>query len=179
MKRLKCIGGKHTASTTGTVLVLPTGDPLLLPLYNEYSIGRSGYTEGVYSFSNDLDSNTGLKNLNKSWIAVYNSLSGFTDFFLFTRKPQNLSIKVDSLGIITEITLYSGNGLIYHDSLNYPAPIVDSDDDLIPDCIKSKTVKFVTSDSLDFVTSDGNIFHTVNIGDSSLYKFLDGYGMVN
>jgi len=127
-------GSYTTVETEGKILVLCTGNPGLLPNFNEYTLteGRS-LQAGIYNFTNDYNSETGILNLNKCFITVYDPDKTYADFYMFTHMPTNLKFTVDSLGIISELTIYPGNGLIYWGRIDYPDLTLDSNSDLIPD----------------------------------------------
>ena len=114
------MGESISIDTSADFLILPTGNPVKLPLFNEYALteGRT-LTDGTHTFTDDPDTDTGLQNLIYPWIAVYNSTSNLVDFFLFTHRPKNLVCVVSS-GIVTSITLYPGNGSIFHGQITYP-----------------------------------------------------------
>ncbi|HEY3389615.1 MAG TPA: hypothetical protein VGK38_08600 [Prolixibacteraceae bacterium] len=135
MKRVKVVNGRATIKTKSTVLVLHTDNPDLLPRYNEYTlaVSRSLPSAGTYTFTNNYDTETGILNLNKSWIVIYDPTNNYVDFFLFTHKPTRLDYTVNSLGVITQLILWPGNGLIYHGQIIYPNLTFDSNSDLIPD----------------------------------------------
>lgn len=92
-------GESVTIETRGKILVLPTGNPLLLPSNNEYTLtpGRSLPTTGIYTFTDDYDNKTGLKNLTYPWIALLSLTSSDIDFFLFTYRPKKLQYKVEAI----------------------------------------------------------------------------------
>lgn len=178
-ERFEFQGNSINIDTSGKVLVLPSGNPDILPSFNEYTLteGRT-LTAGTYEFTDDTDVNTGLQNLIYPLIALYNQTSSEIDFFLFTHQPKNLSCVVDTGGKITSITLFPGNGQIYHGRITYCNPTLDSDSDLIPDCLK-QNLHFTTQDEQTFTTADGSYFD-VNTGsqNGSLFKFLEVYGAV-
>lgn len=166
-------GESVTIETKGKILVLPTGHPYLLPSYNEYCIGRTPLVSGTYTFTNDYDSELGILNLNKNWIAICDTDDSNVDFFLFTYKPTKLKCTVDSFGIITRLMLYPGNGLIYHGRITYSDLTRDYNSDLIPDFLDINKIgsltRFLQSYSADglikttqFLTSDLKEFKTSN-----------------
>ena len=115
------VGESITVDTAGKVLVLPTGHPYLLPKYNEFTLteGRALPEAGTYTFTNDFETELGIKNLITPWIAIYDPAGRDVDFYLFTYKPSQLSYTVDAEGIITQLILYPGNGLIYYGQITY------------------------------------------------------------
>jgi len=125
-------------NTTGKVLVLFTGNSELLPEFNEFVLteGRS-LSAGTYHFTNDYDSETGILNLNKSFLIVYDPDETFADFYIFTYIPTGLDCTVDSSGAISELVLYPGNGAIYWGRIDYPDLTIDSNSDDIPDFLDS------------------------------------------
>jgi hypothetical protein len=116
-------GDSITLDISGKVLVLPTGDPTKLPLYNEYALteGRA-LSSGTITFTNDADTNTGLQNLISPWIACYDPANSEIDFFLFTYAPKGLQCTIDESGTITTLVLYPGNGQVYHGRITHCNP---------------------------------------------------------
>lgn len=150
-------GESITLDTAGKVLVLPTGHPYLLPKYNEYAltIGRSLPAAETYTFTSDYDSELGILNLNKNLIICYDPVGNEVDFFLFTYKPTQLNYTVNSSGIITQLILYPGNGLIYWGRVHYSDLTRDSNSDLIPDVLDPSIVGSVTNFLKAYSTADG------------------------
>jgi hypothetical protein len=125
----------------------PTG---LVISYDPTPINMGAVT---YELSNDNSASTGLQNLSKPWIALYDPTSNLIDFYLFTHRPKNLEFRRDESGNIYELVLYPGNGLIYHGQITYPDLTLDSDSNLIPNFLEESI-------------------------EGSLTKFLKPYGMV-
>jgi hypothetical protein len=125
----------------------PTG---LVISYDPTPINMGAVT---YELSNDNSASTGLQNLSKPWIALYDPTSNLIDFYLFTHRPKNLEFRRDESGNIYELVLYPGNGLIYHGQITYPDLTLDSDSNLIPNFLEESI-------------------------EGSLTKFLKSYGMV-
>lgn len=172
-------GESITVDTVGKVLVLPTGHPYLLPKYNEFTLteGRALPESGTYTFTNDFETELGIKNLITPWIALYDPAGRDVDFYLFTYKPSQLSFTVDSEGIITQLILYPGNGLIYHGQITYPdltAPAYHND--------FFDTNYFDSSYFSDSYFSEYELSNIPKIFDAltegSIAKFLQCYGMV-
>jgi hypothetical protein len=107
----------------------------------------------TYQFSDTTSASTGLQNLAKPWVALYDPTSNLIDFYLFTHRPKNLEFRRDESGNIYELVLYPGNGLIYHGQITYPDLTLDSDSNLIPNFLEESI-------------------------EGSLTKFLKPYGMV-
>lgn len=120
-------------------LVLQTGHPDLLPKYNEYTLDSDHVlpSAGTHSLTNDYDVNTGIRNLERNWIALYDSTSSVIDFYLQTYRPEKLQFTVSASGKITQIVLNSRNGIIYHGQLIYSNLTRDTNSDLIPDVLDS------------------------------------------
>jgi hypothetical protein len=148
---------------------VPTNSPLVYGA--KPSVLHYGST--TVRLANGLDASTGLLNLSKTWIALYDPTKNKIDFFLHTDRPNSLSFKRDETGNIYEVTLSSGNGLICHGQLTHPNTALDSDSNLIPDVleesIEGSVTKFLqtcdfshlfylTSDNEFYVTSDTKIF---------------------
>jgi len=135
--RIKAVGDITIDGLSANTLILQTGHPDLLPKYNEYTLG-AGHTlpaAGTYSLTNDYEPNTGILNLQRNWIAIFDSASSKVDFFLHTYRPEKLQFTVNSSGKITQLVLNSRNGVIYHGQVIYPDLIRDSNSDLIPDVL--------------------------------------------
>jgi len=107
----------------------------------------------TYEFSNSTNASYGLQNQIKPWIALYDPATSEIDFYLFTHRPRNLSFKRNESGQIHELTLYPGNGLLYHGQIHYSDLTRDTDSNDIPDCLEASL-------------------------EGSLSKFLQSYGMV-
>lgn len=137
--RIKAFGDITIDGLDADTLVLQTGHPELLPKYNEYTLDADHVlpAAGTYSLTNDYDPDTGIKNLQRNWIAVYDSTSSTVDFFLQTYRPEKLQFTVGASGKITQIVLNSRNGVIYHGQLIYSDLTRDSNSDLIPDVFDS------------------------------------------
>ncbi len=138
-QRIKASGDIIIDGLNADTLVLPTGHSDLLPKYNEYTLSTSHIlpSSGTYSLTNDYDTNTGIRNLQRNWIVIYDSTNSKIDFFLQTYRPEKLQFTVNSSGKITQIILNSRNGIIYHGQLTYFNLIKDTDSDLIPDVLDS------------------------------------------
>lgn len=153
-ERLDVRGESITLDTSGNILVLPTGDASILTGFNEYAIGRNPLAAGTYTFTDDTDKGTGLQNMFYPLVCVYDSTGIHADFFLFTDRPKNMSCVVDSSGIITSLTLYPGNGNIYHGRIIYSDLTRDSNSSGIPDFLDSSIPGSITTflQSYDFST---------------------------
>jgi hypothetical protein len=75
----------------------------------------------------------GIQNMVKPWIVLYDPANANIDFYLFSYRPKKLEFKKDETGTIYELTLFPGNGNIYHGRIFHCAPARDSNSDLIPD----------------------------------------------
>ena len=138
-QRIKKFGDIVIDGLNADTLVLQIGHPDLLPKYNEYTLDADHVlpAAGTYSLTNDYDVNTGIRNLQQNWIALYDSTSSIVDFFLQTYRPEKLQFTVSAGGKVTQIVLNSRNGIIYHGQLIYSNLTRDSDSDLIPDVLDS------------------------------------------
>lgn len=58
------------------------------------------------------------------------------DFFLHTYRPKYLQYKRDETGSIHELTLYPNNGQVYHGRVTHCNPSLDSNSNLIPNCLE-------------------------------------------
>lgn len=170
-------GESVTIETRGKILVLPTGHPYLLPSYNEYCIGRTPLVSGTYTFTNDFETELGIKNLITPWIALYDPAGRDVDFYLFTYKPSQLSFTVDSEGIITQLILYPGNGLIYYGQITYSNLIDAAYNHDYFDTAYFDTAYFPDSYFSEFKLSNiPKVFDVFSNG--SLAQFLKGYGAI-
>lgn len=133
-----------TRSRAGISVYLPPSDTgrtrfnqvrLLLIFY--YTQDAHGHFSASYDFENSLNQTYGLQNINHPWIAIYNPNDTIIDFFLFSHKLKNLSLKKNETGVIHEITLYPGNGVIYHGQIRYDSLTRDTGSTLVPDIFKS------------------------------------------
>ena len=151
------IGESVTVETKGKILVLPTGHPYLLPKYNEFTLteGRALPEAGTYTFTNDFETELGIKNLITPWIAIYDPAGRDVDFYLFTHRPKNLEFRRDESGNIYELVLYPGNGLIYHGQITYPDLTLDSDSNLIPNFLEESIEGSLTKFLQPYTTVDG------------------------
>ena len=107
----------------------------------------------TYQFSDTTSASTGLQNLAKPWLALYDPDKTEIDFFLHTYRPKQLEFKKDESGNIHELKLFPGNGQIYHGRVTHCNPALDSDSNNIPDCLEASI-------------------------EGSITKFLQSYGMV-
>lgn len=116
--------------------VMYTGNPDILPMFNEYTLqaGRTLPPDGTYDFTNDYDINFGLKCINRNIISFYNSDDDTAYFYLFSHTPSKFSLKVEN-GKITQISIYPGNGLIDYGMISHPDLTRDSNANSVPDII--------------------------------------------
>jgi len=197
-------GESITVETEGKILVLPTGNPNILPNFNEYTLSRSDELPNVGTYTLTV---TELQHLIKPWIALYDPEKTTVDFFLFTHKPKKLQYTVsdvvtgtgqfqtaDEINIvtvdgnnflvkvtdkyITQLILFPGNGFIYYGQITHCDLILDSDSDLIPDIFGRHPYHFVTADGVEYKTSDEKHFDILALFDGSVTKFLEAYDMV-
>lgn len=134
----------HTVSIGSIFSAVPT-------LRYAPTISNMGST--TYQFSDTTSASTGLQNLSKPWIALYDPAKTEIDFYLFTYRPKNLEFKRDESGTIHELKLFPGNGQIYHGRVTHCNPALDSDSNLIPNFLEASI-------------------------EGSITKFLQSYGMV-
>ncbi len=107
----------------------------------------------TYQLSDTTSASTGLQNLSKPWLALYDPAKTEIDFFLHTYRPKQLEFKKDESGNIHELKLFPGNGQLYHGRVTHCNPALDSDSNNIPDCLEASI-------------------------EGSITKFLQSYGMV-
>jgi len=153
--RIKAFGDITIDGLNADTLVLQTGHPELLPKYNEYTLDTDHTlpAAGTYSFTDDYESNAGIRHLQRNWFAVYDSTGSTVDFFIQSYRPEKLQFTVDSSGKITKIVMNSRNGVIYHGQFYYSNLTRDSDSDLIPDVLDSS----VTGSLPNFIKSHTSI----------------------
>lgn len=156
-QRIKKFGDIVIDGLNADTLVLQTGHPDLLPKYNEFTLDSDHVLPpaGTYSLTNDYDVNTGIRNLGRNWIALYDSTSSIVDFYLQTYRPEKLQFTVNASGKITQIVLNSRNGIIYHGQLIYSNLTRDSDSDLIPDVLDSGISGSLTNFIKHHISVDG------------------------
>ena len=104
--------------------------------------------EGNYSASFDFADSTntsyGLQNITKPWLALYDPATSLIEFYLHTNRPHALSFKRDETGTIHELSLYPSSGSIYHGQITFADLTLDSDSDLIPDCLEASVSGSIT-----------------------------------
>lgn len=156
--QIKSIGESITIDVSYSYLVIPTGHNYLLPLYNEFTLARDELSTGIHSLT-DSD----LQNMSYPWIVGYDPSESVIDFYLFTERPKQLQLTVETItsegafltssgdnyltsygeyylwydpaNKITSMTLHRGNGIIYHGQIYNPLLSTDSNTILIPDAI--------------------------------------------
>jgi hypothetical protein len=144
----RCLSSNEILSIYNNQPVSSTG---LVAQWKPKTVDHMGAT--TFDFADSTSASYGLQNVTKPWIAIYSPTDNYLDFYLFTHRSKNLSYKRDENGNVYELTLYPGNGLIYWGRITYPNPILDSDSNLIPNCLEASV-------------------------EGSLTKFLQSYGMV-
>lgn len=114
-------GEPITIDVNAKFLVIPSKNQTL-PMYNEHVLNtcRPKISNGMHVFTYDFNEETGLKNVSAPWIALYDPDSDHINYFLFTHHMKELSYKINDQGVISELTLYPGNGSIYHGQIRYP-----------------------------------------------------------
>ena len=155
--RIKAFGDITIDGLDADTLVLQTGHPDILPKYNEYTLDADHVlpAAGTYSLTNDYDVDTGIRNLQRNWIVLYDSTSSIVDFYLQTYRPEKLQFTVNSSGKITQIVLNSRNGVIYHGQLIYSNLTRDTDSDLIPDVLDTNIPGSLTNFIKHHISIDG------------------------
>jgi len=118
-----------------------------------YAPNIEGNYSASYDFADSTNTSYGLQNITKPWLALYDPSTSLIDFYLHTNRPQALSYKRDETGTIHELSLYPGSGSIYHGQITFADLTLDSDSDLIPDCLEAPV-------------------------NGSITQFLKNYGMV-
>jgi hypothetical protein len=155
--RIKAFGDITIDGLNANTLVLQTGHPDLLQKYNEYTLDTDHIlpAAGTYSLTYDYDLNTGIRNLRRNWIAVFDSTSSKVDFYLQTYRPEKLQFTVNSSGKITQLVLNSRNGVIYHGQLIYSDLTRDSNSDLVPDVLDPSVLGSVPNFIKSYTSIDG------------------------
>jgi len=100
-----------------------------------YAPDSDGIYSASYNFSYSENDSYGILNMACPWLALYDSVSDVIDFYLSTSRFEHLKLKRDEAGTIHDITLYPGNGQIYHGQIRYADLSADSDSDGIPNCL--------------------------------------------
>lgn len=176
-------GTSITLDVSADTFVIPTDNLYALLYNNQWALapGRVPLANGTYTFVDNQDNDTGLQNMIYPWVACFDSTGREIDFFLFTYRPKNLIYTVSS-GIINTLTIYPGNGSVYHGRITHSNLTLDSNHDLIPDCLEPdfigsvayflqscgfmdtliapviQTTQFLTADGKQFLTADGKQF---------------------
>lgn len=114
-------------------------------MFSKLETPLTNYGATSYEFEDSTNASYGLQNISKPWIALYDPVKNFMDFYLFTHRPKNLIRKRDDTGNIYELVLYPGNGSIYHGQITYPNLAADTGGTLIPDCLKDAVQGSVTN----------------------------------
>ena len=155
--RIKKYGDVIIDGLDANTIVLQTRHPVLLPKYNEYTrrAGRPALTPGTYSLTNDRDYDTGILNLQRNWIAVYDSSGYKIDIFMFIYRPEKLQYTVSPAGKITQLILNTRNGVIYHKQFFYSDLTRDSNSDDIPDVFDSSVPESLPNFLKVFTSIDG------------------------
>ena len=97
-----------------------------------------------YDFADSTNTSYGLQNITKPWLALYDPATSLIEFYLHTNRPQALSFKRDETGTIHELKLYPGSGSIYHGQITFADLSLDSDSDLIPNCLEASVSGSIT-----------------------------------
>lgn len=175
--RIKALGDIYI-DVSGNELVLFTGHPDILTQYNEYTlaVGHTLPPAGTYALTNDYDTSTGILNLQRNWIALYDSTSDTVNFFMFSYKPTKLQFAVNSSGYITQLVLNAGNGVIYHGQLHYSNLTRDSNSNLIPDVLDSTILGSLPNFLKPYISIDGTpgVFELFS-SDGQYFLTSDGY----
>ena len=195
-KRLKVTpGGSITIDCSAKNIIIPTGNPNVLPNFNEYTLSRSDELPNVGTYTLTV---TELQHLIKPWIALYDPQDTEIDFYLFSYSPQKLEYTVKDFysetgafltsdlkefitadqktysvkfydQYITQLKLFPGNGIIYHGRLTYADLTRDSNSDLIPDFLDINKIGSLTR-FLQSYSADG-LIKTTQFLTSDLKEF--------
>lgn len=140
-------GNRSTYGVNGKLSYLKISDAN--GVVAEYVLTSQNMGSTTYQFSDTTSASTGLQNLSKPWIALYDPAKTEIDFFLHTYRPKQLEFKKDESGNIHELKLFPGNGQIYHGRVTHCNPALDSDSNLIPnfleESIEGSLTKFLKS----------------------------------
>lgn len=101
-----------------------------------YTMDTNGVGSASYDFADSTNASYGLQNVIYPWVAILDESHDIIDFYLPTHRFKNLSFKRNESGQIYELSLYSGNGLLYHGQISYTGLTTDSDSNNIPDCLE-------------------------------------------
>ncbi|AKB37367.1 hypothetical protein MSSAC_2777 [Methanosarcina siciliae C2J] len=122
----------------GFALYLPpygSGNPNLSKIQLKFLIYYDDNGKTTFEFSNDDNLSTGLQNLARKWIAVYDPSEHAIDYLYFTSAPKSLAYKQEENGEISEIQINPGNGQIYRRQMTFADLTADGDSDMIPDVL--------------------------------------------
>ncbi|MEN6552288.1 MAG: hypothetical protein ABFC34_05300 [Methanobacterium sp.] len=105
--------------------------------------------EHTTEFTDDANTVIGLQNMSKSFIAIIPKTGKEVDVLSFTERPKSMSYKHESDGIISQITIFPGNGAINHSCMTHPDHSRVSGMGTVPDClnkdIEGSVTKFLQS----------------------------------
>ncbi len=96
------------------------------------------------TFTGDANQTIGLDNMTESWVGLLDLQNKEIDFFHFTERPKQLSFKQESDGTISELTLYPGNGQIYHGKITHSNPLRVTGSGTKTDCLNKDIEGSVT-----------------------------------
>ena len=122
-------GTLYSVNYDGKIVFLPT-------------VSNMGST--THQFEDSTNTSYGLQNLTLPWIALYDPATSLIEFYLHTNRPTALSFKRDENGTIHELSLYPGSGSIYHGQITFADLSLDSDSDLIPNCLEASVNGSIT-----------------------------------
>lgn len=121
--------------TQSEITALNNGQSITNGLLAHYKPSFQNPGSTTYEFEDSNNASYGLQNMIYPWLAIYDPSSNLIDFYLFTHQPKALEFKRDDSGNIYEATLFPGNGTIYHGQVIHCNPTLDSNSDLIPNCL--------------------------------------------
>jgi len=144
-------GNKGTSKRIGLRVDLPPSDngrtnfnKCRIKTILTYAPDVEGNYSASYDFADSTNTSYGLQNITKPWIALYDPATSLIEFYLHTNRPTALSFKRDENGTIHELSLYPGSGSIYHGQITFADLTLDSDSDLIPDCLEASVSGSIT-----------------------------------
>ena len=145
-------GNKGTSKRIGLRVDLPPSDngrtnfnKCRIKTILTYAPDVEGNYSASYDFADSTNTSYGLQNITKPWIALYDPATSLIEFYLHTNRPTALSFKRDENGTIHELSLYPGSGSIYHGQITFADLTLDSDSDLIPDCLEASVNGSITN----------------------------------
>lgn len=138
--------GTYNANLATTAYNLLIGNNSANTRYSDMLLADFRLYNRAWSQAEITDDAAGLPVSSEGLLGQWNPYqpSEEIDFFLPTHRFKNLSLKRDESGNIYEITLFPGNGQIYHGRITYADFTRDTGSTLVPDCLKEDVEGSIT-----------------------------------